>query len=166
MEIKDSEAPTQESEATSRNGLGKPAAVNEDRLEKLGLVTASAKLKNARSFKRKMALAYEHYRFITPEKLQAFREKVWKRPAPSGYRMDVVITPLVQYAEVPPADVLDKLEEAIGRKCFDAFEVLKIDQVKVDPLLLGTIAGCQDKFYIAAWDHDVSIEEILKANEG
>lgn len=69
------------------------------------------------------------------------------------------------YPEVPPAHVLDKMEEAIGRSCFDVFEVAHIVNVK-DPILFGRVQGCPDLFFIDQWDDDIRIEDILATNEG
>jgi len=35
-----------------------------------------------------------------------------------------------------------------------------------DPILLGRITGCENRYFIAQWDDDVKIEDILKENEG
>lgn len=50
-------------------------------------------------------------------------------------------------------------------KCFDSFSVAHIAEVK-DPILFGEIAECTDKFFIAQWDEDVKIEDILTEKEG
>lgn len=136
-----------------------------EKLERLGLKQASKTIEILRERKRKMMLAYEHYRFITPEKLQAFQEKLRCQGDRYSYRQ-LAFVALDLYAKVPPEDVLLKLEEALERKCFDRFDVAHIVEVKVDPLLIGRIDGCHDLFYIAGWDNDVKIEDILKASEG
>lgn len=61
--------------------------------------------------------------------------------------------------------VLDSLEVAMGRKCFDSFMVAHIIDVE-DPILFGYINGCSDHFFIDQWDEDVKIQDILKDNEG
>lgn len=136
-----------------------------DRLERLGFTAAGAKVKELSLRKRKMAIAYEHYRFVRPEKITAFNEKLMRDSRKGGDYKTLTFTPVDRYAEVPPAKVLDSLETAQGRKCFDSFEVAHIINVK-DPILFGRISGCADRFFIDQWDDDVKIEDILKPNEG
>lgn len=145
-----------------------PAVI--DRLEKLGFKTASTKVKELSVKQRKMAIAYEHYRFVRPEKIQAFNDKLMRESRRGGSYKTLAFTPVESYQEVPPADVLDKMEVAMEMKCgemkvFDNFEVAHIVNVK-DPILFGRINGCPDRFFIGQWDDDVKIEDILKPNEG
>lgn len=141
-----------------------PAVI--DRLERLGFKAAGAKVKELSIKQRKMAIAYEHYRFVRPEKIDAFNEKLRKNTRESnGSYKTLSFTAVENYGEVPPAHVLDKMEQAIDRKCFDSFEVAHIVDVK-DPILFGRIHGCPDRFFIDQWDDDVRIEDILKPNEG
>lgn len=137
-----------------------------DRLEKLGFKAASAEVKELSIRKRKMALAYELYRFVRPERIKEFNAELYKetRDKNGGYKV-LEFQPIEHYRNVPPAEVLNALETAHGHKCFDNFEVASIRQVE-DPILFGTIDGCDDKFYIAQWDNDVKIEDILGPNEG
>ena len=74
----------------------------------------------------------------------------------------------MEYPSAPPQAVLDKVEEAQKVGCFDAFEVCKVESVREykDPIVFGRITGCPDRFFIAQWDNDVKIEDILKENEG
>lgn len=144
-----------------------------DRLQKLGLKSASDKLKKVAEKKRKLAIAYEHFRFVRQDKINAFNEKLKKNTEKrnsSGYQQwqTLSFTPLENYGEVPPESVLDSLESAIGKNCFDSFEVAHIvTEVKIpDPIIFGRINGCPDRFYIDAWDEDIKIEDILAANEG
>lgn len=141
-----------------------PAVI--DRLAKLGFKAASAEVKELATRKRKMALAYELYRFVRPEKIQEFNAKLMKetRDKNGGYKM-LDFQSIEQYKNVPPADVLNALEAAQGHKCFDKYEVAFIRQVE-DPILFGLINGCGDLFYLAQWDNDVKIEDILGPREG
>lgn len=141
-----------------------PAVV--DRLEQLGFKAASAEVKELAKRKRKMALAYELYRFVRPEKIVEFNVKLYKesRDKNGGYKV-LEFQAVGDYKNVPPVEVLNALETAHGHKCFDKFEVASIRQVE-DPILFGTIDGCDDKFYVAQWDCDVKIEDILSPNEG
>lgn len=135
------------------------------RLESLGFTKAARNVKEMAVKKRKMAIAYEHYRFVRPEKIDDFNKKLFAKRK-NDYSFDKLsFTPLKDYPEVPPTDVLDCLEGAVQHQCFDAFEVAHIVNVK-DPILFGRVEGCSDRFYIAQWDDDVKIEDILKPNEG
>jgi hypothetical protein len=140
-----------------------PAVI--DRLEKLGFKAASSKVKELSIKKRKMAIAYEHYRFVRPEKIEAFNRKLEKESRRGSEYKTLSFTPVESYSEVPPGHVLEKMEAAVDRKCFDQFEVAHIINVK-DPILFGRIHGCPDRFFIDQWDDDVRIEDILKPNEG
>lgn len=141
------------------------AAVAErvERLERLGLTRASAQVKELSIRKRKMAIAYEHYRFVRQEKIDAFNAKLRGKNHFDYKRLD--FTPLADYGQVPPDSVLEALEVAQNRKCFDSFEVAHIVTVK-DPILFGRVAQCPDRFFIEQWDNDVKIEDILAPNEG
>lgn len=135
-----------------------------DKLEKLGFKKASEKIKRLAVKKRKMAIAYEHYRFVKQEKVDAFNQKLRKQGTSYEYS-SLAFTPVEDYTEVPPDHVLANLECAIERQCFDSFEIAHIIKVK-DPILFGRITGCPDRFYIDQWDDDVSIQDILKDHEG
>lgn len=144
-----------------------------EQLEKLGFKTAADKVKKLTEKKRKLAIAYEHYRFVREEKIQDFNQKLKEKTfdrKKNGYEMwqTLTFTPVENYEEVPPMDVLNLLEEAVGRNCFDSYEIAHIKSVvKVpDPILFGRINECPDRFFIGQWDDDVSIEDILKPNEG
>ena len=142
----------------------------EERLEKLGLLTASKRIVELRERKRKLALAYEHYRFVRPEKIYAFNKRLYEKTYDrKKYTFQqLTFTPLSSYSETPPESILDALESAINRNCFDSFEVAHIvTQQKIpDPILFGRIKACPDRFFIGQWDDDVKIEDILNANEG
>ncbi len=142
-----------------------------ERLEKLGFKVAGKQLTELMQKKRKLSLAYEHYRFVTPEKIAEFNSALMRKTGKNMHSMTnmeyqvLAFTPIEQYATVPPDDVLQALEVAQDRKCFDSFEVAYIKNVK-DPLLFGLVKGTPNRFFIAQWDNDVSIDDLLKANEG
>ena len=142
----------------------------EERLQKLGLTAASKRVVELRERKRKLAIAYEHYRFVRQEKIDAFNKKLYEKTINKiNYTHQTLsFTALDNYDQTPPEPVLDQLETAIGRNCFDSFEVAHIvTVVKVpDPILFGRIKACPDRFFIAQWDNDVKIDDLLKANEG
>ena len=154
-------------------GFSAPAPSKEkvqDRLARLGFKSAATKIKTAAEKKRKLMIAYEHYRYVTAEKMAAFQQKLreesYKRSMSGRSQWkELAFTPLDRYTETPPATVLDSLEVAMGRKCFDKFAVAHIVKVE-DPILFGYIEGCSDHFFIDQWDNDVKIQDILKDNEG
>lgn len=135
-------------------------------LERLGFISAANKVRGAAEYKRKLAIAYEHYRAVSDQKIHEFnaklRESTLKR---NGDYKELSLSPIEAYSKVPPKSVLDSLEVAIGRKCFDSFQVAYIREVK-DPLLFGLVKGCTDHFFIDQWDDDVKISDLLKDNEG
>lgn len=146
-------------------------------LIQLGLTAAGKKLQVKEDLKRKLTLAYEHFRFVTPQVLDRFKKalkaKTLKRTGKAGWDLvesydKLKFIPLNQYEQIPPPDCLLDLKKAQEIGCFDAFEVAKIQAVveRKDPILFGTIVGCQDKFFVTQWDDDLKIEDILKDNEG
>lgn len=147
--------------------------VCESDLEELGFTAAATGLKQKRELARKMRIAFEHFRVVTPDKIQEFNQELCKRTRTDrkggGYiYQHLAFIPIAQYGEVPPADALEALRAAKELKCFDTYEVAKIESVQVipDPILFGCITGCANKYYIAQWDNDVKIEDLLKPDEG
>ncbi len=141
-----------------------------DRLARLGFKAAGAIVKEKLEQKRKLALGYEHYRVVRQEKIDAFNAKLKKETKKGREPYDATwqtleFVSIDLYRQVPPPEVLEALEVAQDRKCFDRFEVAYIRDVK-DPLLFGRIHSCPDRFFIAQWDDDVKIQDILKDNEG
>jgi len=144
----------------------------EEKLSKLGFKKASNKITELKDLKRKSTIAYEHFRYVTQAKIDAFNEKLKKESMQEDARAYhykcLKFISLADYPEVPPMDVLDKLEAAQELGCFDTFEIAKIDDVVEvkDPIVFGRINKCPDRFFIGQWDDDVKIEQILNANEG
>lgn len=143
-----------------------------DKLEKLGFKSASSKLKKIAEQKRKLAIAYEHFRFVRQAKIDAFNEKLKKETTRkmSNTHYDswqtLAFSSLENWDRIPPMSVLESLEQAQDKKCFDSFEVAYIKEVNNDPIIFGRIKGCPDRFFIDQWDDDVKIEDLLSANEG
>ena len=148
-----------------------------DQLEKLGFKKAADSIKQKQELKRKMVIAYEHFRYVRQEKIDNYCKKLkagtLKEQGQQGrdlvqtYDTLVFIKPQ-DYDTVPPQDVLNKIEEAQKLECFDELEICKVESVKEyqDPIVFGRINGCPDRFFITQWDNDVKIEDILKDNEG
>lgn len=146
----------------------KEADYDIERMEKAGLTGMAATLKKLKEKKAKMIIAYEHYRFVRPEKFQAFNERLRKETQKDYTYSRLRFTSLEKYSKVPPMNVIESIENANARMCFDGFEVADIESVTVlpDPIVFGIIEGCSDKFYIAQWDNDVNIEDILSETDG
>lgn len=150
---------------------GKPVIVEKkdqikDSLFELGFKNASSRLQAA----EKMSIAYERYMFITPEAIKNFNEKLRKetlREDKNAFRYkQLIFIAIENYSEIPPVHVLEKLKAAMRDECFDAYEICKIDWIEEikDPILFGTIKNCSDKFYIAQWDDDIKIQDIISCN--
>lgn len=143
-----------------------------ERLEKAGFKGVAALIKKLKEKKAKMLIAYEHYRFVKPEKFKQFNERLKKETFKTENNFITYnrlrFTPLETYNKVPPMNVIEAIEQANERACFDSFEVADIESVKEleDPIVFGLIEGCSDKFFIAQWDNDVKIEDILSSSEG
>lgn len=139
-----------------------------ERLEKAGLTAMAATIKKLKEKKTKMTIAYEHFRFVRPEKFAEFNERL-KRETMKDYTYNRLrFTPIEKYDKVPPMGVLDSIDAANDKHCFDRFEVADIESVTElpDPIVFGVIDGCSDKFFVAQWDDDVKIEDILSSDEG
>jgi hypothetical protein len=145
----------------------------EAELRELGLNAAADKMKRAREQARKLRIAFEHFRVVTPEQVQRFQEELWSErhtdPYTYGlYYKTMRFTALEIYQDVPPAEVLQKIREARELKCFDRFEVLTLEaqEVTPDPVIFGRIEGDDNRYFVAQWDDDVRIEQILREDEG
>lgn len=152
-------------------------------LKELGLETAGNNLDQKLTLKKKLTLAYEHFKVVTPSIFQRFNEemksKTLKVEQHDKYRRterwrQLKFTALKDYKEVPPPDCLMDLKKAIDMKLFDNYTVATVEEVSTnydtrpvpDPIIFGLINGSDDHFFITQWDDDLSIEEILKHNEG
>ena len=153
--------------------MEKPAPT-EAELRELGLTEAANKLKHQREMARKLRTAFEHFRVVTPEQLSRFQAELMDKSVKSlsaygAYSYQALkFTALEAYPNVPPGEVLEKIREAKKHECFDRFEVLTLETVEVvpDPVVFGIINGCDNKYFVAQWDDDVRIEDILRADEG
>jgi len=149
-------------------------APNEAELRELGFEKAATKVKEDRELARKLRIAFEHFRVVTPENFQRFGDELKRKtmkgsPLSYSYSFDqLVFTPISFYGNVPPPEVLEAVRAAKGLGCFDTFEVATIQSVTVvpDPIIFGVIRGCDNRYFVAQWDDDVKIEDILRADEG
>ena len=141
-------------------------------LTSLGFKRAAERVDYLKTRKRKLAMAYEHFRFVTEENIDAFNAKLRKETEKKegGYPVydRLAFIRIADYEKVPPTEALEKVADAQKLNCFDSFEVAYIESVKEipDPIIFGRVESCPDRFFIAQWDDDVKIEDILKENEG
>ena len=150
----------------------------EQELRDLGFEAAADETKSKRELARKLRIAFEHFRVVLPEQIARFNTELARKTSnstpsrdnPLGYPIHqrLAFTSTKHYAGVPPKEVLEELKKARELNCFDSFEIATIESVvKVpDPVLFGVIDGCDNKYFIAQWDNDVSIEQILRPEEG
>jgi len=75
-------------------------------------------------------------------------------------RFEWVEKPLEKIEELPPDNVLIKLAEHKQRNIFDYFTIAKVEGM-YDPLLFGRIKGSTDRFFIAQWGDDVSLDDVI-----
>lgn len=140
-------------------------------LQELGFERAAANVQHKIELQKKMHIAYQNFEFITPDDVDQFNKRLYQETMVESnngrqrnYKELVMIAPR-DYAEVPPADVLEKMAKAKELGCFDYFEIAKIEarQEVKDPILFGRIDGCGDRFFVAQWDNDVTMDMIKAA---
>jgi hypothetical protein len=141
-------------------------------LEELGFSTAKQNFKYESRLPFRLRTAFEHFRVVTPEHIKRFNNKLYeitRKDASRGYQYDrLLFTRIKDYAAIPPKEVLEKIRQAKNLACFDDFEIATIESVLVipDPIVFGIIEGCDNKYFVAQWDNDVRIEDILATDEG
>lgn len=144
----------------------KPKEVVESLLERLGFKRALDKITKGKKVYPKLKMAYALYGFIRQEQIDKFNDKLGKEKAAKGYYKRLSFSRLEAYdRDVPPHEVLVKIDEAKKAGCFDYFEIAYVEEIKKDPIVFGRIEGCKDRFFVAQWDDDVSIEQIIMASE-
>jgi len=148
--------------------------VDTEQLKELGFTKAAGLVDKRVSLQRRLTIAYEHYRRISPENMKRFNQELRKKTEKKSNQYgettynQLHCIALGDYTEVPPQHVLDNLKIAKDRKIFDHYEIAKIKSVVEvpDPLLLGCLKDCEDKFFIDQWMNDVKIDDILREDEG
>jgi hypothetical protein len=71
-----------------------------------------------------------------------------------------VQVPVSQYKGIPPEPVLAKLAEERGKGIFQEYHIASVEGIK-DPLLLGIVKDCKDRFYLAQWGKDVALDDVI-----
>lgn len=137
-----------------------------DELKELGFETAAKAVEEKQKLYAKMHTAYQNFEFVTQEDIDAFNEQLKAKTLKKSKYQDeyqtLSLTSVKNYKEAPPQEVITKMRDAVQLGCFDTFEIAKIEaKVEVkDPILFGRITGCGDRFFIAQWDNDVTMEMI------
>ena len=146
--------------------------MNAKQLKELGFESAAKELSASKEFNRKTCEAYAFYKIVRQEHIDKFNEESKKNSLKESgtagkdlyHAYDkLCLTNIKEYKEVPPEPVLTKLKEARDKAIFDSFEIMKIESVKEykDPILFGRIIGCTDLFFIAEWDEDIKMKDLI-----
>ena len=147
-----------------------------ERLKKFGITTQAQILEQELKLRIKLARVQEwDYKVLPYDAIKEF-ESINKMTATKD-GLKVHINSLDKYCgivegalideakdKIIPDFVLDKIEEAKDRQIFDEFNILWVEKVK-DPLLLGSIKGCKDYFFICEWGEDIKFEDLIKPKE-
>jgi hypothetical protein len=145
-----------------------------------GFEAAAVDLEKKIARSRKLAVAYEHYRYVSKEAIASYckdlKAKTLKTILDDSYESlktwdELALVPMGSYGGIPPSDVMAETKIARERGCFDTFEVAYVQEKREhikrpDPIVFGLVEGCTDRFYVAQWGDDVKITDLLKTNEG
>lgn len=141
-----------------------------------GFHAAAQKILEVADRAARMAKAYEFYRFVSQEKIEAFQKRLKEKTFRSEGQypnlfenFDILsFTPAQDYPDMPPPEIMEKVKQTVATGIFDTLEVAKIESTRVyrDPIIFGRIYGCPDRFFVAQWDEDVKIEDLLAEHEG
>lgn len=144
-----------------------------EELKELGLEDAGSELLRLQEKKRKLTTAYEFHRVVPMAAINQFqktlRKKSEKKHKDGSTEYETLrLTPLKNWKKVPPQEARTLLKEAIGRNCFDYFEVAHIESVveRPDPIIFGRITDVTDLFVVAQWDNDIKVSDLIKETEG
>lgn len=82
-----------------------------------------------------------------------------------GYGLTVWTETLIKdYKGIPPANVVSKIIEVNKSAAFDYLTIatMEFNQIpKEDPLLLGHINDSSLRFFIAQWDNDILLDDLI-----
>jgi len=145
--------------------------------EKAGFTRAVQAAKDVQDRRKRLAIAFEHFRYVTLEDIETFqnqlRESTFTNNGTAYPRLvetfDVLALVLIEdYHGLPPEAVVKEVARVKDMGVFDAMEVAYVQTKRVDrdPIIFGTITGCPHRFYVAEWGDDVSINDILGKHDG
>lgn len=166
----------------------------QQQLHKLGFVTAASEMQRHKeaaplALRQKLRTAFEFYRVVEPHHIERHNNmlKSLTRKLTRKWRqysevhreysfLQLDFTTIHNYPAAPPAEVLVELQKAKEMGCFDRFEVCTLGRHTLrestpvfrmpDPILFGRIDGSENRYFIAQWDDDIKIEDILREDEG
>jgi hypothetical protein len=75
-------------------------------------------------------------------------------------KFDWIETPVKHYNKIPPQYVAEKIIRANSLELFDKIVVAEIGRVN-DPLILGRIDGTNIRFFIAQFDDDIKLDDLI-----
>lgn len=64
------------------------------------------------------------------------------------------------YKTLPPPHAVVKLKEEKAKNVFDYFTIASVNAVR-DPLLLGRLDGKSERYFLAQWGDDVSLDDVI-----
>ena len=157
--------------------------MNAETLKEAGFTAAAGALTKIADAKRRLTLAYEFYRFVTPEQIEAFQAKLKAAslttdgtPGANLHHNYAVLkfTPIADYTGhtnkqgLPPQHVVTDVMAAQQRGIFDVLEVAHVETVREyrDPIIFGRINDCGDRFFISQWGDDVAIDDLISEFDG
>ncbi len=141
-------------------------------LKETGFEGAVKRTNELRERARKLHIAYQNFKFVPQEAVDKFQEKLkaatLKLTGRPGWDLHhhystLMFTSIKEYEHVPPQAALLALRGAQQKGCFDTFEVAHVASTVEykDPIIFGRVTGCGDRFFIAQWGDDVSIDDLL-----
>jgi len=69
-------------------------------------------------------------------------------------------TRIESYETLPPDNVLKTLKEHKERQVFNSYTIATVKGIH-DPLLLGRVNDCEDRYFIAQWGEDISLDDVI-----
>lgn len=111
---------------------------------------------------------YHFYRSISQHRPEDMQVSVWARGqkwcSPEiHYAIEWRETDIGEYLRVPPQEVFDRLIKAKDSKIFDYYRVCTVSEVfqVKDPILVGRINGDSNRYFIAQWDNDLLLDNLI-----
>jgi len=68
--------------------------------------------------------------------------------------------PIENVKAVPPEFALERLQAAKDSGVFEYYTIARLESLP-DPILFGRIEGSEDRFVIAQWDNDITLDDLI-----
>lgn len=104
---------------------------------------------------------------------EAYRKAAETIRSNSGGGLRLELTPVARYLgqhadegstveamSLPPTEVLEKMAVAKKEGLFDQFAIIHVQKAP-DPILVGTVKGSEDMYFIAEWGDDIKLADIV-----